>query len=110
MQHTILPPKTEQAASRLSASIDLGSILQYAATLHDPAELKFMKQMVGDLCLHNRCRKADVVECLDYIQLLIDNLYALRTEVHNHGCQQFFGVMHNPQFVSSDNNRKKKAI
>lgn len=100
-----LPLKTQKAASRLSSVITIDSILKYAATLHDPHELKVIKQMISDLGLRSKCRKADVAESTRFIDSLIDECYRPRiVEQHNDCCQQFYGDIYN----SNINNNKKR--
>ena len=98
-----LPLKTQNAATRLSGVITIDSILLYAVTLHDPHELKVIKQMISDLGLRNRCRKADVAECVGFVDNLIQQCYQPHiTEQHNEGCQLFFGNILDSDFHSNN--------
>ena len=97
---SLLPRK---AADRLSAVIQLDSILQYAATLRDASELKVIRKMICDMALRSRCRKADAVELAAFIDTLIaDCLRPPALQQYNSGCQQFFGPMDKPEIHSSN--------
>lgn len=103
-----LPLKTQNAATRLSGVITIDSILRYAVTLHEPQELKVIKQMISDLGLRNRCRKADVAECIRFIDSLIEECYRPRiVEQHNDRCQQFYGNIYNNDINKNKKHRKK---
>lgn len=104
-----LPLKTRKAASRLSEVFQLDSILRYAATLHDPNELKVIRKMISDIGLRSRCRKADIVELTTFIDTLLANLYRpAAVNQYNTGCQQFYGPIDKSEFETKNINRKKK--
>ena len=105
-----LPLKIRKAASRLSEVFQLDSILQYAATLHDPNELKVIRKMISNIGLRSRCRKADIVELTSFIDSLIDNFYRpTAVNQYNNGCQQFFGPMNKTEMNQPNiNNPKNK--
>lgn len=108
---SFLPLKTQNAISRLSGVINIGSILEYATTLHDPQELKVIKQMISDIGLRSRCRKADVAECVGFVDNLINETYAPKILYQNNDrCQQFFGDMRNNKFHSINTKRKNKIV
>jgi len=102
--------KCEQASLRLSSVINCTSILQYAGSLRNPAELEFLSNMLMRMSLCNPCRKSDVSQCINYLDDLTDNLLRPKyVEEHNHGCQQFYGKIRNSQFSTpqySPHNRK----
>ena len=106
-----LPLKTQKAAARLTDAINIDSILRYAVTRRDPQELKFIKQMISDLGLRSRCRKADVAECVGFVDNLIQQCYQPHiTEQHNEGCQLFFGNILDSDFHSNNKKRKPRKV
>lgn len=94
----------ERAASRLAPDVTLSGILQYAATLHDPDELKAIKAMLSQLFLQGKGRKSDALECIRFVQTLINDCYRPQVitqqytihEQHNSQCMQMFGADNMP--------------
>lgn len=106
-----LPLKTQKAAARLSDAINIDCILSYAVTRRDPQELKFIKQMISDLGLRGRCRKADVAECVGFVDRLIQQCYQPNITVQkNDGCQLFFGDVLDSDFHSNNKKRKCRKV
>ena len=106
-----LPLKTQKAAARLTDAINIDSILSYAVTRRDPQELKFIKQMISDLGLRSRCRKADVAECVGFVDRLIQQCYQPNITVQNNdGCQLFFGDVLDSDFHSNNKKRKCRKV
>lgn len=107
IDHSPLPLKTAKASARLSQVIDCDSILQYATTIKNPYELEVIEKMISHIGLHNRCRKADVMECTDFVHELTQDAYQPKIiHQHNDQCQQFFGKMNRPKFYSLKNKNR----
>ncbi len=88
---------TEKAAARLSTVINFGSILRYAAGLRNPHDIEVITTMLLRLGLSSTCDRADVSECLSFLDDIAESLYTTCiVSQKNTGCQQFFGTVTNP--------------
>ena len=91
-----------KAIDRLSRVINCASILDYACTVKNPSELELLAKMLMKIGLHNKARRDDLCQCVDYLDSLTDDLLRpCYIEQHNHGCQQFYGKVTKSKFYSS---------
>lgn len=113
MQKTDFSPTAgcAKAADRLKHIINSTSIIEYACTVTNPKELELLSKLFMKIGLRAHCRKADVCQCVDFLDTLAEELVRPRfVELHNHNCQQFYGQISDSKFYSSEFTNKRSLV